>query len=198
MTEYLLSIDAGKSSGIALLSYDETSAPVLEKAWQFGGGVVGLLACLESPRLPLRLAGTSFYRAGGDFRWPRGRTGVIAEKFTARATKGFSYRTDALEPLRCEGALIALGIMPDYDVKDKRWLDPGLQYLVGGKDRADKKKRQARFLKDSGYYRTGKDFGTADADDFRSACAHAIGYLARVKKHEPSYKLIADWVERNP
>lgn len=201
MTEYLLSIDPGKSSGIALLSYGETSVPVLEKAWQFGGGIRGLTRWVASQ------TEDSHYRTGWSFTPTDGGLlelsyfdddfQAITEKFTARATKGFSYRTDALEPLRCEGALIALGIMPDYDVSEKRWLDPNHQYLVGGKDKADKKKRQHKFLKDSGFYVTGKQLDSPDADDARSAIAHGISYLARVKKHEPSYRLIAEWVERN-
>lgn len=195
MTEFVLSVDPGKSSGIALLSYDEDSVPVLEKAWQFGGGVAELTGwaneVLLFPPFSIREDVWLTQETIAD-----GRT--VVEKFTARATKGFSYRTDALEPLRCEGALIALGIMPDYDVSEKRWLDPNHQYLVGGKDKADKKKRQHKFLKDSGFYVTGKQLDSPDADDARSAIAHGISYLARVKKHGPSYRLIADWVERNP
>lgn len=42
MTEYVLSIDPGVSTGIALIGYEPDSAPTLEGAWQFGGGVVGL------------------------------------------------------------------------------------------------------------------------------------------------------------
>lgn len=227
MTEYLLSIDPGKSSGIALLSYDEDSVPVLEKAWQFGGGVVGLN---DWSKIHYRAGYWNEYDYFSSriyteyFRFNPGiylqdvfeerydenteemievqvthkNADVIAEKFTARATKGFSYRTDALEPLRCEGALIALGIMPDYDVSEKRWLDPNHQYIVGGKDKADKKKRQHKFLKDSGFYVTGKQLDSPDADDARSTIAHGISYLARVKKHEPSYNLISTWVKENP
>lgn len=199
MTEYLLSIDPGKSSGIALLSYDEDSVPVLEHSYQFGGGVNGVMDWTDG-NMSLSVHDLDseddwVARSG----WPGWvRFEAITEKFTARATKGFSYRTDALEPLRCEGALIALGIMPDYEVKEKRWLDPNHQYLVGGKDKADKKRRMHKFLKGSGFYVTGKQLDSPDADDARSAIAHGISYLARVKKHEPSYRLIAEWVERNP
>ena len=185
MTDYLLSFDLGISTGVSLLSYTETTVPVLEGAWQFPGGVAGLLGWYEDdfwgPEVPNMAVG---------------ELEIIAEKFTARATKGFSYRTDALEPLRCEGALIALRMMPDYSPKEKRWRDPSYQYLVGGKG-AGAKKRQHRFLKESGYYRTGKDFGTPDADDFRSSCAHALNYLAR-EGHKPSYNLVSSWLTENP
>lgn len=195
MTEYLLSIDPGKSSGIAQLSYNPLGV-WLENVWQFSGGVVALRDWREREIGPTELG--QAVRTFHGYPAELNRTDIITEKFTARATKGFSYRTDALEPLRCEGALIALGIMPDYDVKEKRWLDPNHQYLVGGKDKADKKKRQHKFLKDSGFYVTGKQLDSPDADDARSAIAHGISYLARVKKHKPSYRLIAEWVERNP
>ena len=186
MTNYLLSLDTGISTGVSLLSYTEDTVPALEGAWQFPGGVVGLLRWYENdfwgPEIPNMSAE---------------QLEVIAEKFTARATKGFSYRTDSLEPLRCEGALIAKGLMPDYSPKEKLWREPSLQYLVGGKGAEAKKRRMHRFLKESGYYRTGKDFGTPDADDFRSSCAHALNYLAR-EGHLPTFKMISDWVERNP
>lgn len=200
MTEYVLSMDPGISTGIALIRYEPDSAPELVGAWQFTGGVNGLL---------------HFWRIVSEFRYDyealnfgdfynpveRRLLTIIAEKFTARNTKGFAYTTAALEPLRGEGALIALGLMPDYDPKEKRWRDPGLQYLVGGADLADKKKRQHAFLKDIGFYRTNKDFPESPAkdgaDDFRSAAAHGLNYIARVVKHKPTFELIQDWIERN-
>lgn len=185
---YVLSFDPGLSSGVALIAYNDERV-WLEGAWQFGGGVTGLLEWYQS----------RFYAPDG-----LGVVGphelsvtVITEKFTARNTQGFSYRTDALEPLRCEGALIALGLMPDYIVSEKRWRDPGLQYLVGGTGKADKRKRQHALLKDSGFYRTGKDLGTPDADDFRSAASHGLAYLAKELKHKPTFKLLTEWVENN-
>lgn len=180
MTEYLLSIDPGLSTGISLISYEENEAPKLERSEQFGGGVEALVSWIK------------------DNHYDRNRlVTVIAEKFTARNTKGFSYTTASLEPLRCEGALIALDVMPDYSAKEKRWKDPALQYLVGGSSLSDKRKRQAKFLKDIGFYRTGKDFGTPDADDFRSSAAHGLNYLARELKHKPTFDMISGWVERN-
>ena len=226
MTDYILSIDCGVSTGLALIGYGENAPPTLEGAWQFSGGVVGLLAWCN------RHYAEAYY----DFEWgeeyapaisPSGLTGpylyledetdtrytgdsdevevirhrknvtIIAEKFTARNTRGFSYTTASLEPLRGEGALIALGLMPDYTPKEKRWRDPGVQYLVGGKDKADKKKRQHKFLKDSGFYRTGKDLGALDADDFRSSASHGLSFLAREVGNKPAYGLISTWVERN-
>lgn len=174
MTNYLLSIDPGKSTGVAFLSYTLDTAPVLVDSWQFGGGAGAMRDWIESDDGPLHVHQT------------------IAEKFNARNTRGFSYTTDSLEPLRCEGVLLALGLMPDYTPGEKRWVDPAQQYLVGGKDKADKKKRQHRFLKESGFYRTGKDLNAPDADDFRSACSHGLAYLAR-SGHKPTFDLISGW-----
>lgn len=222
---FILSIDPGLSSGLALIAYNEERV-WLEGAWQFGDGVAGLISWIKDNWCEyywdfewmsehasgLKHPG-SRYRVLADVEITDTRYDpdtdddievvlekkvltVIAEKFTARNTQGFSYRTDALEPLRCEGALIALGLMPDYTVAEKRWRDPAVQYLVGGTGKADKKKRQHKFLKDSGFYRTGKDLGTPDADDFRSAAAHGIAYLAKELKHEPTFELLTEWVEK--
>lgn len=225
MTQYALSIDPGLSTGIALLSYEEDSPAKLVYATQFTGGVVALKRWIgdhwresgwDSYNDEPQYAGLHRWTVGAD-EWlnveettrynydseneedwetlvpPNLR--VIAEKFTARNTRGFAYTTASLEPLRCEGALIALGLMPDYTASEKRWRDPNYQYLVGGKDKADKKKRMHRFLKDKGLYRTGKDLGSPDADDFRSAAAHGIVYIARELKHRPTWDMIANWEE---
>lgn len=223
MTDYVLSIDPGLSNGIALLSFDPDSPAQLVKAWQFTGGVAGLKEWIkqhwresdwdsynDEPQYP----GLNHWRVGVDEAlnteettgynyeseneddWetpvPPNLT-VISEKFTARSTQGFSYTTASLEPLRGEGALIALGLMPDYSPGNKVWRDPKYQYLVGGKDKADKKKRLHKFLKDSGFYVTGGMLGAADADDARSAIGHGLAYIARELKHRPTWDLISSW-----
>lgn len=197
--QYILSIDPGKSSGIALLAYNDQEA-WLEGSWQFSGGVNGLLHWTDQH---LTLAVHDLEKEEG-VNWI-GRKGwpewvkftPISEKFTARNTQGFSYTTDSLEPLRGEGALIALGLMPDYSPTEKRWRDPKLQYLVGGKDKADKKKREHKFLKDSGFYVAPLALGTTDADDFRSACAHGLAYLQRELKHRGVHAMVSEWMENN-
>lgn len=229
MTEYVLSLDPGVSTGIALLSFEEDSPAELVQGWQFGNGIRGLTGWLgehwdgrfwdsynderntrgfyswkmgvkELDRLNVDSHAEYNYDSDNEDDWETevpGNTVVIAEKFTARATKGFSYTTASLEPLRGEGALIALGLMPDYTVAEKRWRDPSLQYFAGGTGKAERKKRQHAFLKANGFYRTGKDFGTADADDFRSAAAHGINYVARELKHKPTFDMISEWMEKN-
>lgn len=184
MTEYLLSIDPGKSSGCALLAYTERDPAQLVKAWQFGGGVSGLKSWIKK------------HYFGPTWGWlVEDRTyfpvQVIAEKFTARNTQGFSYTTDSLEALRGEGALIMSDIMPDYDKTEKRWRDPNHQYIFGGQGKDRKKQMQHRWLKENGFYVTGKMFGTSDADDARSAIAHGISYIVKELHHKPTFDLVS-------
>lgn len=174
----VFALDPGVSNGAAVLLVETESPAVLVAGFQRPRGVVGLLELVKDIR-------------------PFGEGVWISEKFTARNTKGFSYTTASLEPLRGEGALIALGLMPDYTLAEKRWRDPALQYFSGGSGKAERKKRQHAFLKANGFYRTGKDFGTADADDFRSAAAHGINYIARELKHKPTFDMIAGNGEGN-
>lgn len=210
MTEYVLSIDPGISTGITLLSFEVDSPAELVQGWQFTGGVAGLIGWLnehwtndhwdsynDERAYPTLWTGGLYFRASDEGDWPERRVRIITEKFTARNTRGFSYTTASLEPLRGEGALIALGLMPDYTLAEKRWRDPSLQYFSGGSGKAERKKLQHAFLKANGFYRTGKDFGTADADDFRSATAHGINYIARELKHRPTFDMITIWGEEN-
>lgn len=195
---YVLSIDTGMSTGIALLSFEEDSPAELVQGWQFNGGVEGLLEWWKAHEdTSMGVRGLS---TGAEWVYLH-ETTIVAEKFTARATKGFSYTTASLEPLRGEGALIALGLMPDYTVAEKRWRDPKHQYLVGGTDLPDKKKRMHAFLNDVGMRRTNKDFPDSPskdgADDFRSACAHGVAYIARELKHKPTFDIISEWTEKN-
>lgn len=189
MTKYVISIDPGLSTGIALLSYEEDSPAELVEGWQFGNGVTGLLKWVEA------------HNYGIDSFGPVGLSDseltVIAEKFTARNPKGFHYTTASLEALPCEGALQALWLMPKYTVAEKRWRDPSLQYFAGGTGKAERKKRQHAFLKANGFYRTGRDLGSPDADDFRSATAHGINYIVRELRHRPTFDMIATWGGEN-
>ncbi|USH44515.1 RuvC-like resolvase [Microbacterium phage Cassita] len=230
-TQFVLSIDPGVSTGIALLSFEEDSPAELVQGWQFTGGVAALKdwrkrhwrdAYRDSewgydfgprfspdPRRFWDLHTETLYEEqynpdSDDYdlvETEKKNLTVICEKFTARATKGFSYTTASLEPLRGEGALIDREIMPDYSVGEKRWRDPKHQYLVGGEDLPDKKKRMHNFLNDVGMRRTNKDFPdspTKDgADDFRSACGHGIAYIARELKHKPTFDMISEWTEKN-
>lgn len=186
----LISLDPGLSTGVICGTYSDTEPFRVTHAFQIEGGVEGFLRNCYTDYihvngvtqsrlfLPVTL-GRGGISLDGD-------TKVLAEKFTARgsANAGFSHRTEALEPLRVEGAILALGISPI-------WVSPQLQYFVGGESKAEKlKNRNAWFKehKDLGYYITGKDVGCKDANDARSALAHCISYLRR-EKHLPTLSL---------
>lgn len=171
----LISIDPGMSTGMAVGTYSDTEPFKLTHFFQIEGGVEGFL--------PNTFSG---YDPGYGFEFITicdvevDDATVIVEKFTARgsANAGFSYRTDALEPLRVEGAILALGIKPI-------WVSPPQQYFSGGDGKAKKKQAQHRWLKEKGLYVTGKMVGCDNADDVRSAIAHAIAFLVR-QKHRPT------------
>ena len=216
MTAYILSLDPGLSSGLALLSYKDDTSPTLVKAWQFSGGAEALhewteeymhldtwdhyndeparrgLSVMKLRVLAFLEESYELYDPDlDDYVTDPANLTVIAEKFNARNTGNFSYTTASLEPLRCEGVLVGTGLGEFV-----KYVQPPQQYIAGGGGKADKKKRQHRLLKDLGFYVTGKDLDAPDADDARSAIAHALGYLAR-SGHKPSYDMISNWVESN-
>ena len=175
----LASADPGKSSGLAVLDVQPTRVELVG-AFQVSGGVGGFRALVSKVQA----------------EWPDAQW--IAEKFSPRPGQGFTHGLDSTLPLVCEGVLIDRDLLPEYAPGLKVWRSPQLQYLVGGDTLARKKSRTHRFLKDSGFYRTGKMLDSADADDFRSACAHGLAYIAREVGHRPTFNMIADWTERNP
>ena len=212
MTEYILSIDPGLSSGVALLSYTDDTTPKLVKAWQFKGGADALNTwiddhfdmdgwdphndepnrrgmCLWKQRVQAFLdeSHERYDPDLDDYVTDPPNLTIIAEKFNARNAVGFSYTTASLEPLRCEGVLVGTGLGEFV-----KYVQPPQQYIAGGGGKADKKKRQHRLLKDLGFYVTGKGLDAPDADDARSAIAHALGYLVR-SGHKPTYEMIAGW-----
>lgn len=191
MTEFVLSIDPGLSSAIVLLSYDPDDVPTLEYVTQFSGGAEAVNGWVSKRQ---REPHAGFWVE--QFFWIEPED-VICESFTARSTKGFAYTTASLEALPVIGGLVALGLVDRAD--KKRYRSPKDQYLVGGKAEAAKK-RQHRFLEDSGYYIGRKEIGETlkDYDDARSATAHGLAYIAKVKRHKPTFDLISNWVERNP
>lgn len=181
MTEFLISLDPGKSSGAAVIGYDDSSVSLVD-AYQFSAGVNAFRDMVDL---------LQFIWGGRDATW-------ISEKFSPRPGQGFSHGLDSTLPLVCEGVLIDRDLLPEYSTGEKRWRPPALHYAVGGETKAQKKVRLHRFLKDSMFYKTGKDLGAPDADDFRSAAGHGIAYLAREVKHRPSYDLISTWIAENP
>lgn len=177
----VVSLDPGESSGAAILKVPYSGAVELVQGFQVSGGIQGFLKLLDA---------LEEYR--GFATW-------ICEKYSPRPSTatGFQQSLKTTLPLVCEGVLIGRSLMPVYTSGEKRYRDPGLQYFTGGTGKVEKKKRQHKFLKENGFYRTGKDFGTADADDFRSATAHGINYIARELKSKATFDMISEWTERN-
>ena len=161
---HLISIDPGISSGIAVFRYTATQPAQLVHSDQFRGGVEELTHRITQLKKEYRNAT------------------YICEDFQARPQTGFSYTTASLEPLACIGALTALHIINRKD--RNQMVTPAMQYFSGGKGKQERKKRQHEWLKESGLYVTGKQFGTPDADDARSAIAHGIAWLR--KHHKPT------------
>lgn len=196
MTEYILSLDPGKSSGLALLSYGDHPA-CLEQAWQIEGGLAGITRWF---------ADASDFGYGvreswlfGEHRFPPYLDGltVICEKFVPLSGGGFSQTLDSTEPLRIEGALVWGGLMPDYSAGEKRWQRPSAMYRYGGQSLSEKKKRARAFLKANDLYVMPKDLGTKDSNDAMSATLHGVAYLATTVKHKPTWELIQKWGEEN-
>lgn len=178
----LISIDPGQSTGLIAGTYSEDTPFELTHAFQIEGGVEGFVMRFDFRKRTLHGRPVSRVQVLNEKGW--GLCDVLAddflvEKFSARgaAAGPFALKTDALEPLRVEGALIAMGV-------PITWVQPPQQYFLPGKDKAEKKKRQHAWLKENGYAIMPKDLGTKDADDARSACAHAISWLR--KFHKPT------------
>lgn len=179
----ILSIDPGMSSGVALGVLDGDHPYTLEQAWQIEGGAFSLLGWASG------FVGTANLWVGDadDLE-------VVAEKFQPINHSNYALTTASVEPLRCEGVLLALDMMLDYP--HETWRHPKDQYFIGGVDLADKKKRAHRFLKDNGMYVTGKTMGCADANDARSAILHGVSYAIKVLKHKPTHDMVTQWIEK--
>lgn len=187
MTNALLSIDPGLSSGAAVLSWDDNEPPRLEEAWQFTGGLAGFDRWWDDLRPIRALDGNLRIELSGK----RAVTvTVVCEKFQPISHSNYALTTASVEPLRIEGYLFAEGAMPDYDKTEKRWRRPADQYIFGGKTLPEKKKAQHRWLKENGFYVTGSMLGAPDADDCRSAIAHGLSYLVKEVKHRPTFELV--------
>ena len=167
MSKILISCDPGVSNGLSLWTYSDTDYARCQIFSQFRGGAEALIkkAYEWKDRFP-------------DAHW-------ICEDFTARSTQGFRYTTASLEPLVGIGALVAMGLIDRSD--RNQMCAPPMQYFVPGKNKAEKKKAQHKWLKDHGLYVAPKDVDSPDSDDVRSSMAHAISWFRR-QKHLPTIR----------
>lgn len=177
----VISLDPGKSSGACVIDVTPTGIRLVS-GFQVGPGVGSFRELVTVLQEEYDTVSTTIW---------------ISEKFSPRPGEGFGHGLDSTLPLVCEGVLIDRDLLPEYRTGEKRWRVPILQYFAGGASKAEKKRRQHAFLKATGFYRTGKDFATADADDFRSSAAHGINYIARELKHRPTFDMIAAWGGEN-
>jgi hypothetical protein len=193
----LISIDPGQSSGVICGTYSDSDPFRVTHAFQIEGGVEGFVKNVShyDDTDDFSNGGTCFSIDHHSGSWGEsfclwygemlGRNEVVeaptvlVEKFNARgsANAGFAYTSKSLEPLRIEGALIAMGV-------PITWVQPPQQYFLPGESKAKKKQAQHKWLKENGYAIMPKDLGTKDADDARSACAHVISWLR--KFHKPT------------
>lgn len=193
----LITIDPGKSTGVAVGTYSDTEPYKLTHAFQIEGGVEGFLkrvahyqitddysSCyggtifaVENPNGRVLEGFTHWYGDVFEEDYAPDTT-FLVEKFTARGgANAFSYRTEALEALRVEGAILALGI-------DPTWVSPQHMYFMSG-DSKNPMTNAHRWLKEHGLHVTGKDVGCKDANDARSAILHSVSWLRR-QEHEPT------------
>lgn len=178
----LISIDPGKSSGVAIGTYSDTEPYKRTHAFQIEGGLLPFLNqvhYIEDAVHTLSICGEK-WRTVWDKDWV-----FISEKFTPRQ----SLTLASAEPLRIEGALIARRIMPDYiqGKPNPLWNQPIQQYFSGGHDLKSRKKAAYEFLRRHDLYLTGKQVGCKDAHDAMSATLHAISWLRR-QHHEPTLR----------
>lgn len=163
----IIAVDPGVSTGIAMGQLGSNTPLRITGQYQVGGGLTGFLSFFEDNRREFR------------------SSAVVAEKFTPRSGGGFSHTLKSVEPLRIEGALIALNLLPDYDKASAHWQQPTAQYFAGGADLKERKARSREFLRRSNAYATGKVVGQKDADDAISATLHLFAY-ARGQHHIPT------------
>jgi len=175
----LLFIDPGKTTGAALGYYDAITPYRRIDAWEIQGGLRGFLEWWENINLGA-MGGSEvckqvlFAEKG-------------AEKFVPISHGSFSHTLDSTLPLVIEGALITLGLMPDYP--DPAWRSPAKMYFMGapGDSLATKKKKAQTMLKAHSLWATGKEHGHTDGADVVSATLHSIAYL-RDRKHAPTLR----------
>lgn len=173
----LVVIDPGLSSGICVGEYSDTEPFRPYAAYQIEGGLTGFF---EHIFFPQRGPWIIEHRTGS-----YEDTVFICEKFTPRQ----SLTLKSAEPLRIEGALVQMGVVPDYipGKKNLQWQHPPAQYFCGGQSLTEKKKRSREFLKKHNLHLTGKMVGCKDADDAISARLHAFAFMRRIR-HMPTLR----------
>lgn len=182
---YILSIDSGLSTGWVLGRYSSVEPWARLAFGQIEGGVNGFLEwwrsegkLFELGRHPLTSPPRVF---GNDGNLKLEQLFVyVLERFTPLHHDGFNLTEDSVEPLRIEGAFMAL-------VGEPVWQRPAEQYWAGGDTLPEKKKAARAWLKEHNLLPTGKDVGLGDANDVVSATLHSLAYMRNIQ-HMPSLR----------
>ena len=165
-------IDPGKSSGITWAHYDDETPLTIDGYAQVDGGLLGLLMWLdENDGLVAELKAEESWHA---------------EKFipyTPHQTLDSSY------PLVVEGALVTLGIVPDYEADPSRWHPSKDQYWMPGKKAQERRSAQKKWLRENypEMYVTGRSVAQKDAEDILSCTFHMLNMLKN-QKHLPTLR----------
>lgn len=165
---YLLSLDPGRNSGLALGYYDDTQPYTLVERWQVHGGVDG------------------FKRWWREWHW-RDADELVVEKFILASDNEF---TADLTPVAIEGALSVLldesHLTPVWQPRtDKSRL---VGYPKSAVTKAQRQRVRFDFLKEHGLYAPGED--NTDSND---AICHGLIFL-KGRRHLPS--LLRFWPPR--
>lgn len=145
---YTLSIDPGMATGIALGSFTDTTPWELVDRWIVKGGVEGFIHWYYAVAPVQALMG----------RW-------VSERFVLRDNDFIAN----CEPLRIEGAMLAFGLNPIFQL------------------RTDKALCKDDVLKEHGLWTTGKMVGHVDGRDANDAIIHALAYMKK-QKHYPTLR----------
>ena len=164
--KYILSIDPGQSTGIALGSYDAITPYQLVSRWNVLGGVEGFIEW-----------------------WQENQDGEIAhelvvEKFHLDPTNQFSAD---LTPVAIEGALAALNWDAGVEIawQGRELKSALIGYPPEARTKTERQRVRFDFLDRFGLFAKG-----AHNDDSNDAITHALTYLKR-RKHAPT--LMAFW-----
>lgn len=162
---YLLSVDPGGLSGISFGRYSETKPYERTHFWAIQNGLEGFCQWVKYHFFP------DFYSNKLDFFQADGLTSInmwsnfkiVSERFVLRSNQFVADIT----PARIEGAMMAFGLDPIYQLRSDKALVPD------------------KILKDNGLWVTGKQCNWKDGRDVNDSTIHALAFLKK-QKHVPT------------
>lgn len=166
---YLLSIDPGKSTGIALGVYGDKVPYTRIKYWQIEGGTDGFCEWYEEHdggMVDVVDHLVTLFGEDGGGKQRKARFEKVVEKFILNPGNTF---TADLTPVQIEGALIAYN-------EDPIW-----------HNRTDKALVKDEVLKKNDLWLTGTMVECADARDANDATIHALAHMLKIR-HMPTLK----------